>query len=680
MTTSGGARRVDRQDDSGSALVLALLVILVVGGGLAIALDYTGVGLTLAPAVRDDRNKSNYAQGSVEGAINQIRGSSELGRGDVASCPTYTPPVPSGLSGVTGHTFTVTCSGQATGGSTASDSPRFAIHSLGTASGEGIVQDQGNGQLYINGGIYSSGGVTANNTGQASVRVNGTITARQGCTGNITTTDPIGKNCSAGASAFDTAPDYDHAFDNDAGLQSVIAAGTLQQGADPVPTCAGTKAEFEPGYYSVNPQRLLARVLPTCSATVFAFNPGRYYFDYDGVWDLGANKIIAGTYVSSTLGSSCSWDDTDPRPGAQFVFGGTSAIYTQSSSGSNTGGLELCGPQKNHTLNGNPQRIALYALSARTRDGLASPVPTALPSVIEYANAPTSTGNRAFISPGNARTIDGVLRARTPLNFNANNQSVLQYGTVAASVTKGAVLTTAEIDVAHTLGTRADARLTLSWGSDTEVIDVGSNACTTTSGVRRCNILDILEDRDVPWRALSEMSLTYTVTARSNANTATALTLVDGVRIQVMARAPGLRASACATGNACKLIQSASNPNLFFHGTVFAPTAALDVWIHNSGETIFDRGVIVRTININMNSSSKQESSPFQVPSATPDGRLVLFIGKVDNVEKVRACVRYVDKAPVPATGLDSAYAGWSLNVLRWNVLRTASQQPASCS
>lgn len=676
MKTCHRRRTSGQQEDAGSALVLAILVVLMVGTGLAIALDYTGVGFALAPTTRDDRNETNYAQGAVEGAIDQIRGSTELGRAGV-DCPTYTPPtLPSGLPGVTGHTFTVTCSGQATGFTGSDDAPRFAIHALGTAAGEGINQDSGNGELYVNGGIYSSGRIVANNTGQASIRVNGTVTAREGCLGRITSTDPIGMDCDADPSAFDTAPDYDHAFDNDAGLQSVIAAGTLGQGADPMPTCTPAKAEFEPGYYSMTPAQLLARVLPTCNENVFHFKPGRYYFDYPGVWDLGGKVVIGGTYVSSTLGGACSWDDSDPQPGVQFVFGGTSAIYTRSSSG-NASGIELCGPQKGHTLPGNPQRIALYALSARTQDGLASAAPASSPSSIDYSTGPTSSGNRAFVDPANARIIDSLSVARTPVSFGANDSSSLEYGPLGSAVVKGATITAAEIEIAHQLGSRADASLTLSWPDRPSAsVPITSTNCPSS----RCNILELLEDRDVAWRSLSEMSLTYTVKARNKANAATAATVVDGIRIHITSRSPGLRATECVTPG-CLLLESENNPNVFIHGTVYAPTAALDVWIHNSGETVFDRGVIVRTITINMNSSSKQESSPFQLPSGTPDGRRVLFIGRVDGVEKVRACVRYVDKAP-PAlpSGAASAYAGWSLSVERWLVLRGPSGQTASCA
>src|SRR5690349_15662872 len=86
-------RRRDAKDDEGTALILALIVVLVVGTLLAAVLDFTRAGLVIAPGERDDRNTSNYIQGAVQGAINAVRGSTEIGRTGV-DCPTagFSPP------------------------------------------------------------------------------------------------------------------------------------------------------------------------------------------------------------------------------------------------------------------------------------------------------------------------------------------------------------------------------------------------------------------------------------------------------------------------------------------------------------------------------------------------------------------------------------------------------------
>lgn len=656
-------------DDSGTALVLALLVVLVVGTLLAAVLDFTRTGLTVVPGERDDRNTSNYIQGAVQGAINSIRGSSELGREDVADCPTFTPNVPAGVSGVTGKTFTVTCSGVATGSTGGDDRPRFAIHALGSAP-EGIRQVAGNSLLYINGGIYSRGVVSVSGGSQNAMRVNGTITARGDCVGPITTTDPLGKNCNAGPSVFDTAPDYYPALADDAALQSLINTGMLSQGADPVPSCASGRVVFEPGYYSVTPGDLAARLGVTCSgAVVYHFKPGIYYFDYPGVWNLNSTKVIAGTYVNSTLGTSCDHtDDTTPAPGAQFILGGGSRIFTKSASGSPTEGLEVCGPEKGHILNGKPQRIALYVLSSR--DSLTSPAPSTTSTTFTYTAGPTSTSTIPFLQPSNARQIDGTLMATAALSTK-NQFATLEYDPITTTPPKGSEVSGVAVRVAQTLATDTEATLRLSWLGSSTTVEVDASSCPSNL----CDITSELADHDITWRALAELSITYVL--KSTKTGVARTSSVDGIELAVTYRPPGLRATTCV--GACVLLESQNNPNVFFHGTVYAPASAFAVRIHNSGETIFDRGVVVRDIAIDMNSSSKQTSSPFSVPSGTPTGRLVLFRGYVDGVEKVRACARYTDEAPNP-DGTLSAYAGWSLSVPRWLVMRTPSTSAATCS
>src|SRR3954453_242464 len=98
--------RITTSRDEGTALILALLVVLIVGTLLAAVMECTTAGLTMVPGQRNDRSTSSYVQGAVQGAINQIRGSSELGREDVATCPDFTPPdKPGGIPGVSNKNF-----------------------------------------------------------------------------------------------------------------------------------------------------------------------------------------------------------------------------------------------------------------------------------------------------------------------------------------------------------------------------------------------------------------------------------------------------------------------------------------------------------------------------------------------------------------------------------------------
>jgi hypothetical protein len=172
---------------------------------------------------------------------------------------------------------------------------------------------------------------------------------------------------------------------------------------------------------------------------------------------------------------------------------------------------------------------------------------------------------------------------------------------------------------------------------------------------------------------LLTLNVTQGVNALANGGNAS----VDGFKIDVTYGTPALAAQACAAP-CTYFFESDNNPNVFMHGTVYTPDARWKVSVHNSGETLFRRGIVMKDIDIDSSESSKQESSPFQLPSGTPNGRLVLFLGKVDDVVKVRACARYTDYVAAP-NGTTSAYTGWSVAVPHWQVLRTPSAQTAAC-
>lgn len=653
------ARRASR-DESGSALVLALLVVLVVASGLAAALDYVGTGLTLAPTIRDARNSTNYVQGAVEGAINQVRGSSEAGLTDT-SCPTFNPSAPSGLSGVSGKTFSVTCTGLDAGTTYPVDQPRYAIQALGTGA-MGIRQVAGNAQLYVDGGIYSKGVVSVGGGAQNSLRVNGTILAEGSCSGRITQTDPrpLSETCSRTTTALGDDPNYGSSIPDATSLASLIGTSPITAGADPLPTCNGNLIEFGAGYYQESPADLVSSFLAKCNASVWHFAPGRYYFDYPSPWVIKGYQVVGGTLSSTptVIGSAC-----DPsKNGVQFVFGGASQVSVQASSGPGAGSMELCGPPAGHTLNGAPQRIVLYGVKTG-----AAPTPQP-PATLKATTDPSSTPTTTFPLPAAARILDNVSATAT---FGNEKVARLDYGVLPSpGLPKGARVLSATLRWRHKV-TNATAQIELSGIGLASPLSLSSPDDCSSICTRDLTTTDL--PKDVLWRSLSGLSAAYVITpAKNKVPTAT----VDGLEVSVTYTAPTLNTLTCGACSA--FFTSTTNPNVFMHGTVYTPTADWDVDIHNSGETIFDRGVILRDIAITMSSSSKQETSPFQLPRGTPNGRLVLFQGYVDGIEKVRACVRYVDQVPLgPST---ASYAGWSLTVPRWLVMRTPSAQSATCS
>jgi hypothetical protein len=124
----------------------------------------------------------------------------------------------------------------------------------------------------------------------------------------------------------------------------------------------------------------------------------------------------------------------------------------------------------------------------------------------------------------------------------------------------------------------------------------------------------------------------------------------------------------CTTG--CTFFDSSVNLDVFFRGTVYAPSAKFDVEVSNQSGTIFHRGVITRTIDIHVNASSKQEGSPFRLPAASPTDRVVLLTGLVDEGSgfqpRVMACVSFQDFADTPDG--PAAFPGFKVKVAKSSV------------
>ena len=118
----------------------------------------------------------------------------------------------------------------------------------------------------------------------------------------------------------------------------------------------------------------------------------------------------------------------------------------------------------------------------------------------------------------------------------------------------------------------------------------------------------------------------------------------------ILARVASPR-SACAVLNAVS-----PNGLLSVHGTVYAPRSWLNLQLASPDiKELFDRGVVVRVIHIDINPSTGFNESPVSVPRASPPpptifgDRKVLFVARIAGQEKLTARVDYVDnptKAP----------------------------------
>ncbi|MFF4323356.1 hypothetical protein [Streptomyces sp. NPDC001568] len=163
---------------------------------------------------------------------------------------------------------------------------------------------------------------------------------------------------------------------------------------------------------------------------------------------------------------------------------------------------------------------------------------------------------------------------------------------------------TAALTVSGT-GTACDANHTLTTHERTlgvDLVDLG--ACGVTKADQ-----------------LSELAVDYA--ARLGAVSTEAAVQLDGVELDIVFRAPSIRAlSGCLTaGNRCAVLKSTDDADtatrhsrLLINGTVYAPTAAVDLSMSQVGSQVVTRGIIARTIGLGISPTSRYLRPVIGVP------------------------------------------------------------------
>lgn len=649
------------RDESGSALILALVMVSVVGAMLAAALSFADTSLIATPALVEHRTTYNSADGAVEGAINAVRGSATLGTdGAPVSCdfPDYDPS--------DGVNVVVQCIPQAGSGSAADDQPPFAIQLLGTGGADGFIQT-GNTQLTVDGGMYSNGKLDLTGGGsQAAFLSYGDVFVEGNCTptpGGLL--DSVGGlvKCDYAGDARGDDPDYPPG-----------ASGITGMSVDPAASCTSPSSvvAFNPGVYTEIPEAPAG-----CNGSVWWFKPGVYYFDFPDItgrftWTpdaLPGKTVVGGTLKSGWSASTNASTVTLPgacdpsADGVQFIFGGPSLLSVTSQ-----GKVELCGGV--NATNYKNHRITLTSLKnepARTAVGPAATPQTGTP----MSPGPTGEVVYALADPA-ASTIDNVFAeavlSTTGKALDEADVTLPEF----ADIPVGSRIDKVELNVRHfatdnAVAAKAFISLPSGVSADKSLTAFSATECTTalTSCTDTWDITSYFTGRG-GYKELNGLAARYY--AKVNGNKPAVVDSLDGMSLSVTYTPPGFEQHRCPTGQSgCSVVTSTVSQNLFFHGTVYVPTAGLNLRVHNKDTTIFDRGVIARTMNVDVSASSKQTDSPFQIPRATT-GRSVLFVAKVDGVDTLRALVRYQDY--VTTAGTNSAYPGYRVFVEKWSVIR----------
>lgn len=331
-------QRLQRRDDSGAALVIALLFVTVVAVAIAGVLSYADANVRATRALRQQAATVAAAETAADVAINMLRKSTYTGSGDC---------FPSGPLQLTSFNppMTVTCE---------DDDASSQSGATGTPSGYALLALQNNSTLedaiYVKANGPATGINVAGDVGSASnvfmdhgdMHITGSLDAKI-CTGTINVTGT--RNCGPSAPSL-TDPNYP---------------------APPTPTVAGTispcaaKRTFTPGVYS--DRNALNDAWSGCAAaTVFDFRPGIYYFAFNGVWRIDKGTTIGGS--SSPLGNTppaipgaCPnpMINTGSTDGVTFVFGDEAQLLI-----TDNAKLEICG--RRPPSGSSDPSIAFYGL------------------------------------------------------------------------------------------------------------------------------------------------------------------------------------------------------------------------------------------------------------------------------------------------------------------------------
>lgn len=694
--------------EDGISLVVALIFVAVVGTVAAALLPYVKTGVGEAAVARSVRTVQNGADAALEAAVENIRYSSTLGT-SAATCPTYTPPAfPAPIGSPLD--FSVTCTSlSSTASNGPDDQPLFALHTLDTTSGSSGIQFAGNSLVTVDGGIFSNNDIEDKSNGRAGIQVyGGDVFAKGSCSNaNITATGV--KHCpTVPGDPSGADPNYPSRF------ASLLAADPawMTSNADPLGTCTSNTSivKFLPGYYSQPPT-------PDPSATagtgcknnpqsVWWFspgsdpdNPGVYYFDFPDKAINGATTNAAATWTikqapgsgaapdmiliggslpsgwnasttaaivqASTAGTRCS----TTGPGVQWVVGGATNIYV-TGNGSSGADLELCGSATKDP--DSKQQIAFYGLKTGAARSLAG-----APARNIDPNTATTSGSPSFSNATDGR-VNGETSASVTISDrdtaqSSKSSSIEMSGYTIPTAVQGAVIVSAKLRIWHKETGQATPKLKVTFNSGTSVTNPSGFSSSNSLGSQDIDLLTALgADDPVPWRALQNLKAQYTVDVREDKSGSGE---IDGVQLRLTYVPAAAEATRCATGGTpCDALTNDKSATIFARGTGYTPAAKMTLEIFNQGGLIFNRGLIAKSLFLNLNGTSKKwDRSPFGLPGSNTF-REVLFTvtqqlagGGTKDVLKARVLF---DDSVSDGSGKKVLSPGARVKIKKWTVLR----------
>lgn len=606
------ARRRARTEE-GSALILALVFVTVIGMLIGFVLAYVETSYKYAAVTRANRGELYAADGTVERAIARVQAGGPCG--DYP--PPQAPPAQAAPTQINGVKVDVTCEPAPRPPPPPVEpapSPPQAILTLGTSPVEGL-HVAGTSPVGVRGDVFSHAGVEATTP----LTVQGDLAAVGDCTGSITAAK---LRCSNKPDKADPASAADPGYLSDL---PVVPAHRV------IPACPDDRwlVTFQPGYYD-DAVALSGLSAGACPGRVLWFTPGVYYFDFNfsstgSTCDSDANLCtwhIDDAAVNVVGGNPRGWDPVpgplSERPiidlpggcrndddGVQLVFGGQSRVAQTA------GKVDLC-PRPGRAL----PPITLYGL----KGGVANA------ATVTQRTTTASSGNPGFLTPDNARDVDERPARRTsdaalsalppppplvppppppgpPPSLMLAGFSGVPDGSRVGSVT----LRVAHRETGEVGGLKATVTAA---GSPVAGSPFTVTPCPDPTSTAYCE--QVLNLGRLPAEKLPKISVTY------EASPAAAPLLItdppkvgteslDGIVLDVGYTAPTLeKLDGCLTGpydpaspGSCAVLKtSGAQSGLAIGGTVYAPTAAVDLNLAGVKASVLNRGIITASLRL----------------------------------------------------------------------------------
>jgi hypothetical protein len=323
--------------------------------------------------------------------------------------------------------------------------------------------------------------------------------------------------------------------------------------------------------------------------------------------------------------------------------------------------MELCANGSSQTF----QQIALYGIPSGSR-------PQTAPT--DYTASTATSAATDFLLPANAKVRDNSTADATLTAAHISSSITLTWP--ASIVPSGSIINSVKVTIRHSEDSGVSGTLLSSLNG----VSGSQSTRQLSSLLDETFDLSSLLPSSYQWKAVdavvlprSPFTATYSV-AGPRRISRPLLAHLDDVVFTVGYSAPAFEGMRCPTGRsgcAIPVLLTDNKAEPVIHGTVYAPTAYLNVDLHNKTTNLFTRGVIARTITAQASASFKQLASPFQLPSGSPPVRLVLFTVSRQDPRKVllRAKVQYMDFA-IDGSGAHRAFPGRATNILNWSVLR----------